>query len=120
MKDDQQRKQGKERQHCKEMENHGTLMQGWYRSLADTSGTGQGSLPYLKLFPEPLLGLLAVICHFVQLPHSVLNVGRVDACGVEWLKGRAEITFNSRNASFSLEKMGSWGVLAGVGSASEA
>lgn len=28
MKDDQHRKQGKERQHCKEMENHGALMQG--------------------------------------------------------------------------------------------
>lgn len=45
---------------------------------------------YLKLLPESLLGLFAVVCHFVQLLDPVLDVGCVDARGVEGLGERSE------------------------------
>lgn len=51
-------------------------------------GQSTGASSYLKLFPEPLLGLLTVICHFVQLLHSVFNVSCIDARGIERLKDR--------------------------------
>lgn len=59
-----------------------------YYSPPGKSETEHGSILYLKLFPEPLLGLLAVICHFVQLLHSVFDVGCIDARGIERLEDR--------------------------------
>lgn len=89
----------------RELENHGIPSQPGCSSPTGIIGEAYGSIPYLKLFPESLLGLLTGICHFIELPHPVLDVGGVDAGGVEGLEnGHKSLPTTENQGVFPLGK----------------
>lgn len=102
----------------RELENHDIPSQPGCSSPTGIIGEAYGSIPYLKLFPESLLGLLTGICHFIELPHPVLDVGGVDAGGVEGLEnGHKSLPTTENQGVVPSEKAvpKSLGVFAGAG-----